>query len=127
MRKYGPSVLLLAALAIVLTLACGSSSPMLRSVSLSPPTADAQGNPVQFVATGYFSQQPSPVKLTKRLLGERAIRINPTYRLPPSRLAPTAWLSAHLGRLARIQFGPWPSAAAAPASQVSGKAQLTCP
>jgi hypothetical protein len=37
MRKYGPSVLLLAALAIVLTLACGSSPRMLRSVSLSPP------------------------------------------------------------------------------------------
>ena len=65
MRNYGLSVFFLAALGIAFTLACGSSPPkrILQSVSLSPPTADAQGNPVQFTATGYFNQQPSPEQL----------------------------------------------------------------
>jgi hypothetical protein len=65
MRKYGLSVFSLAIFAIALTLACGSSAPayMLQSVNLSPPTADAQGSPVQLTATGYFNQQPSPVKM----------------------------------------------------------------
>ena len=64
MREYGLSVYFLAILAIAVTLACGSSPAgrILQSVSLSPPTANAQGSPVQFTATGYFDQQPSPVK-----------------------------------------------------------------
>lgn len=66
MRKYGPSVFFLAILAIALTLACGGSSPRsLQSVILSPATADAQGNPVQFTATGYFNHQPSTATLTQ--------------------------------------------------------------
>ena len=65
MRKYGLSVSFLAVLAIALMLACGSSPPprSLQSVSLSPATADAQGSPVQFTATGYFNDQPSSAKL----------------------------------------------------------------
>src|ERR1039457_343379 len=66
MKKYGPSVFFLAILAIALTLACGGSSPRtLQSVSLSPATADAEGSPVQFTATGYFNQQPSTATLTQ--------------------------------------------------------------
>ena len=66
MRKYGLSVSFLAVLAIALMLACGSSPPprSLQSVSLSPATADAQGSPVQFTATGYFNDQPSSAKLS---------------------------------------------------------------
>ena len=64
MRKYGLSVSFLAILTIAITLACGSSPRTLQSVSLSPPTADAQGNPVQFMATGYFNEQPSSVTLS---------------------------------------------------------------
>ncbi len=63
MAKYG-SVLLLVILAIVIISACGSSPRVLQSVSLSPTIADAQGSPVQFMATGYFNQQPSPVTLS---------------------------------------------------------------
>lgn len=65
MRKYGPSVFFLATLAIAVTLACGSSPPayLLQSVSLSPAFMHAQGSPVQFTATGYFNQQPSPAEL----------------------------------------------------------------
>ena len=63
--RNGLPIFVLAVLAIAINLACGSSlSPRaLQSVSLSPPTADAQGSPVQFTATGYFNDQPSPVKL----------------------------------------------------------------
>ena len=65
MRKYGLFVFFLAVLAIAITLACASSPRprILQSVSLSPPTADAQGSPVQFTATGYFNDQPSSAKL----------------------------------------------------------------
>jgi len=66
MRKYGLSVLFLAVLDLAISLACGSSPAprALQSVSLSPPTADDQGSPVQFTATGYFNDQPSSVKLS---------------------------------------------------------------
>jgi len=47
-----------------MTLACSSSPRALQSVSLSPPSADAQGSPVQFTATGYFNDQPSQVTLS---------------------------------------------------------------
>jgi hypothetical protein len=64
MRKYGLSIFF-AVLAIAITLGCGSSPPprILQSVSLSPQTADAQGTPVQFTATGYFNDQPLSAKL----------------------------------------------------------------
>ena len=66
MKKYGVSVFFLAILAIAISLACGSSPTprALQSVTLSPPTANAQGSPVQFTATGYFNDQPSSVKLS---------------------------------------------------------------
>jgi hypothetical protein len=64
MRKYGPSVLFLAVFVAAITLACGSSPRALQSVSLSPPSADAQGSPVQFTATGHFNHQPSSAILT---------------------------------------------------------------
>lgn len=66
MRKYGLSVFSLTVLAITVTWACGGASPRaLQSVTLSPATADAQGNPVQFTATGYFNHQPSTATLTQ--------------------------------------------------------------
>jgi len=64
MRKFGLRVFFFALLAIAITLACGSSPRVLQSVSLSPPTADAQDSPVQFTATGYFNDQPSSVTLS---------------------------------------------------------------
>jgi|ERR1700722_15155154 len=65
MRSYGLALFFLTTFAIALTLACGSSaqSRLLQSVSISPPTADAQGSPVQFTAMGAFNEQPSPVNL----------------------------------------------------------------
>lgn len=65
MSKYGLSVVFLAVLSMSISLACGAPPPprILQSVSLSPQTADAQGSPVQFTATGYFNDQPSSAKL----------------------------------------------------------------
>jgi hypothetical protein len=51
-------------LAAATTLSCGSSQHLLQSVSVSPATADANDYPdgqVQFTATGYFNNAPSPV------------------------------------------------------------------
>src|SRR5579862_8308846 len=48
--------------------ACGSGRH-LRTVSITPATADAQNSPsgqVSFVATGTFSDPPSPVTLTSK-------------------------------------------------------------
>jgi hypothetical protein len=64
MRKFGLRVFFFALLAIAITLACGSPPRALQSVSLNPLTADAQGSPVQFTATGYFNKKPSPVTLS---------------------------------------------------------------
>jgi hypothetical protein len=65
MRLFSMSAGLLWLLALS---ACGSGR-QLQSVSLSPPTADAQSFPsgqVPFVATGTFSNPPSPVTLTSK-------------------------------------------------------------
>jgi len=142
MRKYGLSVLLLGILAIAITLACGSSPRMLQSVSLSPPTADAQGSPVQFTATGYFNQQPSPEKLTAPAWGV----CNPNQPHPPTTAVSvsadglaqcatgavgtyTVWAVAERGG---DSCGPAGSLPANPCGgagecQVTGTAQLTCP
>ena len=57
-------------LAALVTSGCGSSR-QLRSVTLSPSTADAQNFPsgqVPFVAVGTFSNPPSPVNLTSNVV-----------------------------------------------------------
>jgi hypothetical protein len=66
MKNHGPQLLFcLLILAAAITLACGSSaSRTLQSVSVSPPSADAQDFPngqVTFTATGYYSKSPSQV------------------------------------------------------------------
>jgi hypothetical protein len=53
----------------LLTLSGCGGGRQLRSVTLSPPTADAQNfssGQVPFVATGTFSDPPSPVTLTSK-------------------------------------------------------------
>jgi hypothetical protein len=63
MRRYGPQLFFFLLVSIAaLGLACGSSQPRtLQSVSLSPATADANGSPVQFTATGFYNTSPSQV------------------------------------------------------------------
>ena len=53
----------------LLSVACGSGSRQLQSVTLSPATADARSFPngeVPFAATGTFSKPPSPQPLTNQ-------------------------------------------------------------
>jgi hypothetical protein len=68
-RSAEPLVLFVVLLFVVLmTAGCGGGR-QLQSVALSPPTADAQdfaGGKVLFVATGTFSNPPSPVNLTAK-------------------------------------------------------------
>jgi hypothetical protein len=139
MRKYGLSVLLLAVIAIVITLACGSSPRMLQSVSLSPATADAQGGPVPFTATGYFNEQPSPEKLLTANWGvcyqnQRTTGVS----VSPDGVAQcavgtvgiyTVWAVAQRGGDSCGPAGTVPAnpCGGAGQCQVTGTAQLTCP
>ena len=142
MRKYGLFVLLLAVLPIAIFSACGSSPRMLQSVSLSPATADAQGSPVQFTATGYFDQQPSPQKLTAPSWG--ACNPNQPY-LPTTAVSVSADGLAQCATGAVGTYTVWAvgerggdscgTAGSDPANpcggagscQVTGTAQLKCP
>jgi hypothetical protein len=142
MRKYGLSVFFLAVLAIAITLACGSSPRVrvLQSVSLSPSTADAQGSPVQFTATGYFNDQPSPAILLAANWGAcyqnqrtTAVSVN-TEGLAQCAAGAvgtyTVWAWAESaagscgGNNGEIPANPCGGAGAC---QVTGTAQLTCP
>jgi hypothetical protein len=61
--KYSAALFCLLLLLAVLTLACGSSR-QLQSMTIAPPTADAQNYPngqVQFTATGYYNANPAKV------------------------------------------------------------------
>ena len=138
MRKYGFSDFFLFALAI-LTLACGSSQRLLQSVTLSPATADGQSGPVQFTATGHFSQNPSPQQLSSANWG--ACYQNQTttgVTVSSAGIAQcaegavgtyTVWAWAErggdsCGSVGTLPFNPCGGAGEC---QVTGTAQLTCP
>jgi hypothetical protein len=138
-RNYGPSAFFLAVLAIAITLACGSSPRTLQSVSITPPTATAQGSGVQFTATGYFNDQPSPTPLPLANWGACYQNQRTTaVTVSASGLAQctagaagtyTVWAYAERGG---DSCGPAGSVPANPCGgagecQVTGTAQLTCP
>jgi hypothetical protein len=139
MRKYGLSVFFLAILAIAITQACGSSPRILQSVSLSPPTADAQGSPVQFTATGYFNEQPSPMKLLTANWGAcyqnqatAAVSVSASGVAQCAAGAVgtyTVWAWAERGGDSCGPAGTIPvnPCGGAGECQVTGTAQLTCP
>jgi hypothetical protein len=139
MRRYSLSVSFLAILVIAITLACGSSPRVLQSVSLSPPTADAQSSPVQFTATGTFDKQPSPAKLLTASWGacyqnQRTTAVSvSTDGLAQCAAGAvgtyTVWAVAQRGG---DSCGPAGSVPANPCGgagecQVTGTAQLKCP
>jgi hypothetical protein len=81
MKKYGPQLwMCLLVLPAAFTLACGTSSTtpssqsrtpssqrQIKSISISPATADAKdypGGQVQFTAVANFSEPPSPVSIS---------------------------------------------------------------
>ena len=139
MGKYGLSVFLLVVLAIAITLACGSSPRILQSVSLSPSTADAQGNPVQFTATGYFNKQPTTAQLSTATWGvcyqkQRTTAVSVSSNGVAQCAAGaqgtyTVWAWAErggdsCGPAGTVPFNPCGGAGEC---QVTGTAQLTCP
>jgi len=140
MKKYVLSVSLLAILAIAITLACGSSPRVLQSLSLSSPAADAQGNPVQFTATGYFNRQPSPVKLVSTNWGA----CYQNQRTSSVSVSANGLAQCAAGAVGTYTVWTWAESSAdscggnngeVPANpcggagecQVTGTAQLTCP
>jgi hypothetical protein len=140
MRKYVLSVSFLAILTIAITLACGSSPRILQSVSLSSPTADAQGNLVQFTATGYFNEQPSPVTLSAANWGA----CYQNQRTTAVSVSAEGVAQCAAGAVGTYTVWAWAESAAdscggnngeVPANpcggaggcQVTGTAQLTCP
>ncbi|MGC1371076.1 MAG: hypothetical protein WA824_02955 [Candidatus Sulfotelmatobacter sp.] len=70
MKKYGPHFCFVSLLAAAISLACGSpssSASNLKSISISPATANAQNYPngkVQFTAVGYESGSSSPLSIS---------------------------------------------------------------
>jgi|SRR5580704_13489000 hypothetical protein len=140
MKTYGLSVFSLAVLAMAISLACGSSPQrVLKSVSLTPATANAGGSSVQFAATGYFNQQPSPVEpltanwgacyqnhattavtVSENGLAQCAVGASGTYTV-------WAWSennSKNCGGTLPVPANPCGGAGEC---QVTGTAQLTCP
>lgn len=140
MREYAFPIFFFALLAIAITLACGSSPRALQSINLSPSTADAQGNPVQFTATGYFNDQPSTAKLTAANWGAcyqnqrtNAVSVNTDGLAQCASGAVgtyTVWAWAESaadscgGNNGEVPANPCGGASAC---QPTGTAQLTCP
>lgn len=64
MKNPGPQLFFSLLILAAITLACGSSSHIPKSVTVSPATADAANFPngeVQFTATAIYNTKPSPV------------------------------------------------------------------
>jgi hypothetical protein len=91
--KFGPQFLFLLLVTVAtITLACGSS-PQLKSVSVSPASANASDYPngqVQFTAVGYYAGSSSPVSVSPEWTA-----CPPST---PSRSVRREWRSANLGR-----------------------------
>ena len=117
--------------------ACGSHE--LRSVSLTPASADARNFPsgqVPFVATGMFTDSMSPVPLTSNEIfwcvgnntGGCAGNINPGARLDQNGLAQcNSGFSGTVTILAGTQSSAMVNPDQGPQLKVFGTAQLTCP
>lgn len=116
---------------------CGSSRH-LRSVTVSPVSADAQnfaGGKVQFTATGTFSKPPSPVPITQSATwcvgmntGRCAGNINPGATVSPSGVAQCEPLFAGTVTILAGEGTPMMmNPDTGTQLQVFGSAQLTCP
>jgi len=129
------ALLLLTAL---LTLGCGG--PQLKSVTISPSTADAKNfanGQVPFVATGIYSGSSKPVQLSaaNHIMwcvgssnGECAGFINPGASVGPDGLAAClSSTSSTVTILAGTVSSAMPGPDAGQTLKVFGSAQLTCP
>jgi hypothetical protein len=108
-------------------------------VSLNPTSADAQGGPAQFTATGYFSEQPTTAPLLSANWGA-CYQNQPTTAVSVSTSGVaqcaagavgtyTVWAWGERGGSCGGSNGSVPAnpCGGAGKCQVTGTAQLTCP
>lgn len=133
--------LFLLVVAAAISLACGSSSGsgrMLKSVTLSPATADAQeypGGQVQFIATGSYSAPPSPVEPLSATWGACEQNGSSTESVSVSASGLAQCATGAVGTYKVWGFDVNPGKATCDAinacgggcGRVTGTAQLTCP
>jgi len=135
---YSITVLVLAA---SFTLACGGSPTTatqaprsIQSITISPTTADAQnfpGGQVQFIATGFYNTQPSPVTPLSATWGV-CEQNTPTTAVTVSNNGLAECMANAVGTYTVFAYDfPNPSCLALTACgggcTVEGTAQLTCP
>jgi hypothetical protein len=122
-------------LAASMTLACGSGSRQIQSVTVSPASADAQDYPdgkVPFVATGHYDQTPvtvtplqanwgpdfnSPVSIDQNGVAQCAAGASGTYSIG-------AWVDLPVAKGLPCPIGEYGESVC---GTVLGTAQLTCP
>ena len=136
MRNFGlPFSCFLLILAAAIALACGSSPRILESVSISPPSADANGSPVQFTATGNYNGLPFQVSPLTATWGV-CYQGNETSGVSVSKNGLAQCAAGAAGTFAVWASAPSGSTGACPQActacggcgcQVTGTAQLTCP
>jgi hypothetical protein len=61
MKRFSLRLVCVLAAAVLMTAGCAEGNRELQSLSVSPATATANGSPVQFRATGHWSQSPTTV------------------------------------------------------------------
>jgi len=122
--------LILAAVAMV---ACGTSSTtqnrMLQSITVTPPTADANGSPVQFTATGNYTAPPVHVT-PQPSLWAACYQNAPTSEVSVSQSGVAQCAGGAVGTytvLASVQTQCNVVTACGGGCQITGTAQLTCP
>lgn len=120
------------------TFACGSPSMtpqrlprVLLAISVTPVTADAQNysnGQVQFVASGTFSQSPSPGPLTftPPYTGDFTVSDSSIANIVSTGTA-SVTVECDAGASGSVNIVATASSNGGPVTNVVGKAQLTCP
>jgi hypothetical protein len=129
----------LALAAAIITLGCGdpatlSSSRQLQSITVSPATADAQGQEVQFTATGHWSASPlttTPQTASWGVCQNNAASTAVTVSSSGVAQCGSSAKGTYTVFAADPPFGAGANCTAITACgggcQISGGAQLTCP
>lgn len=125
-----------------ITLACGSSSHVLQTLSISPATADAQNFPgglVQFTATGHYNSMPTEVEPLQASWGVCIITASsqqPSAEVTVNGNGLAQCVSGANGTFTVFAFSStqgqgacplWVTACGGGGCRVTGTAQLTCP
>jgi hypothetical protein len=134
MRKFGPQLSFFSLICgAAIMLACGTSPHTLKAISISPATAEGQG---QFTAIGYYSSAPSPVKSLPATWGACTQGWQPTSEVSVSSNGLAQCSAAASGTYTVFAFenidGPASCALSVacgptPCGTISSTAKLTCP